>query len=131
MRPEARGRLATMSTLVIGVPQRRAPPDFDTVLKAKKRLGYDLTTKETDEIRPGWHVIVIDKDTRRRADGTLRCLESVPPDPDYPSAPGRTRFHVHMEDLACVPYAPFPAHQSKVCKDGSPWLNHAGMEILR
>ncbi len=123
-----------MPILVIGVPLSKAPPGLDTVLKSKMGLAYCLTSNEVDEIRPGWHVIVLDKDTHRRADGTLLRLEPVAPDPRFPCARGRTRYNVYMNDeLARVSYeVPLPtlSFPPKLKRDGSPWLNHAGVAVL-
>jgi len=98
--------------------------------------AYGLTSDEAAELgrASGWGVIVLDKESRppKRADGKLLFIESVATDPRFLPASGRTRYNVHMDNLAPVSYhAPFPRHKSKVCKDGSPSLNHFGIAILR
>ncbi len=127
-----------MPTLVIGVPRSKTPPatSFETVCARKRGDAYGLTSDEAAELgrASGWGAIVLDKESRppKRADGKLLFIESVATDPRFLPASGRTRYDVHMDDLAPVSYhAPFPRHKSKVCKDGSPSLNHSGIAILR
>jgi hypothetical protein len=125
-------------TLVIGVPKSRTPPStsFEEVSVRKIGDAYGLTSDEAAELgrTSGWGVIVLDKQSRppKRADGKLLFIESVPTDTRFPPAPGKTRCDVHMADLKSVPYrSPYPHKVGKFCKDGSPWLNHSGVAILR
>ena len=126
-----------MPTLVIHAPTSKVPPgrDFDTVIKLEIGQAYGFTPTEVDHIRPGWNVIVLNRETRprKRADGKLRSLKWVATDPKFPPAHGCSRYDVYMDHLTRVAYdAPLPplSVPPKLNKDRSPSLNKSGIAIL-
>ena len=125
-----------MPTLVIDAPTMevvlREAQDFDAVLQLNVGEAYCFTSREADEIRPGRQVIVLDKTKHRRADGTLKGLESV--EHARACSKGRSRYDVHLDGLVEVDFdAPLPplSLKPKRCKDGSLYLNRCGVALLR
>jgi len=128
-----------MPALVINAPTIEAvvrnARDFDTVLKLKVGEAYCFTSREADEIRPGWPVIVLDRTKHRRAEGKLIRLEPVSgPIGARPCSTGRTRYDVRLEGLIEVDadaLLPPLSSTPKRNKDGSLRLNRSGVAILR
>jgi hypothetical protein len=94
-----------MSTLVIHAPRTKAEVEekrsFETTLTSCIGDGYAITRKEIALITPGCRVVVLDKDAKRRAEGTLVKLE-----PNGWTESGIERYDVHIAHLRIVPYAP-------------------------
>jgi hypothetical protein len=76
--------------------------------------GYAISRSEYGQITPGCRVIVLDNETRRRAEGTLVKLE-----PDGWTNSGMQRYDVYMRDVSEIRYEPVGIR-----------LNHRGIAIM-
>jgi len=94
-----------MPTLVIHAPRTMAQSQnkrsFQQTVQTGVGDGYAITQKERALITSGWDVVVLDKDSRNRAEGKLVRL-----DPNGWTKSGIQRYDVHIARLTSVPYQP-------------------------
>lgn len=92
-----------MTSLVLHAPSGKARQEgkksFDETVQDSVGDGYAIGLKSYRKIDPGCRVVVLDKDTRRRAEGRLVKLE-----PTERTGSGMQRYNVHISDLTIVPY---------------------------
>lgn len=108
----------TMKTLVIHAPSSKSVGEskrsFEETVRTKIGDGYALSRNEYALITLGCDVIVLDNETKRRAQGKLTKLVQ-----DGSTKTGMLRYNVHMDHLQIVPYTPIPTR-----------LNHRGIALL-
>ncbi|MEK6745062.1 MAG: hypothetical protein AABZ15_15715 [Nitrospirota bacterium] len=92
-----------MAKLVINAPKWRAQQDnarsFETTLRLSVGESYAISKKLVSQITPGCGVILLCKDQRQRAEGTLIKLVST-----TKAKNGIQRYDVHMRNLLRVQY---------------------------
>jgi hypothetical protein len=92
-----------MSTLVIHAPlskaQQQGKRSFAQTITTGVGDGYAINRRLRQQVNPGDGVIVLDKDARRRAEGTMTGLQ-----PNGWTGNGIQRYDVFTRDLAIVPY---------------------------
>jgi hypothetical protein len=71
--------------------------------------GYAVYPRLFQQISPGERLILLDKDTRRRAEGILVGLQ-----PNGWTLNGIQRYDVLMRDMAIVPYQSIPLERTGV-----------------
>jgi hypothetical protein len=107
-----------MKTLVIHAPSskvnREGKRSFEETVKAEIGDGYAIARTEYPLISIGCDVIVLDNETKKRAEGKLVKLEH-----EGFTKTGMLRYNVHMENVRCVAYRPIPVR-----------LNHRGIAII-
>ncbi len=102
-----------MTTLVIHTPRWRVTAErvksFDQTLTTRIGDGYAIPRAWADQCQPGCKVVVLSKDERKRAEGTLVKL-----DPVSQADNGMQRYDVHIRDLVMVTYAPESLYRTGV-----------------
>jgi hypothetical protein len=91
--------------LVIHAPKSKVQSEnkrsFERTLETGIGDGYAVTRNELALLTPGLNVVLLDKDTRRRAEGELVKLE-----PNGWTRSGIQRYDVYTSNLKVVPYRP-------------------------
>ena len=94
-----------MTTLVIHAPsgktQQEGKKSFDDTLKDGIGDRYAIDRNSYRQLDSGCDVVLLDKDTKRRAEGTLVRLEEA-----GSTETGMLRYNVHIENLRMVTYKP-------------------------
>ncbi len=94
-----------MTTLVIHAPRSKAQSEnkrsFERTFEAGIGDRYAIARNELALITPGLNVVLLDKDSRQRAEGTLIRLE-----PNGRTRTGMQRYDVYIANLGLVPYRP-------------------------
>ena len=93
-----------MTTLVIHAPKWRAQQDarsFENTFASGVGDGYAIASRLYAQVHVGCKVVLLCKETRKRAEGQLVGL-----DPDEKTGNGIQRYNVRMKNLQMVPYKP-------------------------
>ncbi|NLE95711.1 MAG: hypothetical protein GX600_08540 [Dehalococcoidia bacterium] len=92
-----------MTSLVLHAPSGKARQEgkksFDDTVRDGIGDRYAIGSKSYQQTRPGCRVVILDKDKRRRAEGTLVKLEAT-----EKTVSGMQRYDVYIRDLTIVPY---------------------------
>jgi len=103
-----------MCTLVIHAPKSKCNPAlgncFADYLKTGIRKGYVIGKKGVSKLPPGSTVVLLDKESKLRAEGSFVKLVPTKKTPQQ-------RYDVHIENLTTAPYKPDS-------------LNHYGVAVL-
>lgn len=106
-----------MPSLVIHAPEyqlvREDTKSFNDTFETGVGKAYALNSTILAQvlpggiIRPGWRVVLLCKDRRRRAEGALVRLESATKDGRrWVTKNGIQRYDVYVENFEMVPYRP-------------------------
>jgi|SRR5262245_6655920 len=102
-----------MATLIIHAPQEMVAQEskrsFDRTIQLGIGEAYAIPKAEADLLAPGDKVVVLSKDEKRRAEGTLVKLVQ-----NGETETGMKRYDVHMQDLKPVPYKSEPLERTGV-----------------
>jgi hypothetical protein len=94
-----------MTTLVIHAPSGKARLEdkrsFDDTFKYRVGDRYAIDRNSYRQLDSGCDVVLLDKDTKRRAEGTLVRLEEA-----GSTETGMLRYNVHIENLRMMQYKP-------------------------
>ena len=94
-----------MTTLVIHAPSSKVVQEskrsFDKTLESRVGDEYAIYQNLLPRLSAGCRVVVLDKNQRKRAEGTLVKLE-----PRSKTENGIQRYDVHITDLKRVEYKP-------------------------
>jgi hypothetical protein len=93
-----------MATLVINAPKAEIrqtnAQSFETTFTSGVGDGYAIAKGLFAQLSAGCGVVLLDKDQRKRAEGTLVRLVRI----DEKTGNGIQRYEVHMKNLRMVPY---------------------------
>jgi hypothetical protein len=102
-----------MSKLVIHAPRSKSQQEgkrsFAETIATSIGDGYAISLTLFRQLDPGDGVIVLNKDTRQRAEGTLVRLQ-----PNGATGSGIQRYDVFMQNLVMVPYQSEPLNRNGV-----------------
>jgi hypothetical protein len=94
-----------MRTLVINAPKAKVEQEskqsFESTLGSGVGDGYAIAGSLFAQLSAGCGVVLLDKDQRKRAEGTLVQLV-----PTEKTGNGIQRYDVHIKTLKIVPYSP-------------------------
>jgi hypothetical protein len=94
-----------MKTLVLHAPSWRENEEgaksFPEMLRTCRGDGYAIASTLYSQIRPGCPVVVLNKERRLRAVGTLIKLEAA-----GKTGSGMQRYNVYIQNLVPVDYRP-------------------------
>ncbi|MGD0415532.1 MAG: hypothetical protein ABSA80_09280 [Terriglobales bacterium] len=92
-----------MATLVINAPKAKIrqtnAQSFETTLTSCVGDGYAIWKTLVAQVNTGSGVVLLDKDQKKRAEGTLVRLVPI-----EKTGNGIQRYEVHMKNLRIVPY---------------------------
>ena len=96
-----------MATLVIHAPlkktQQQGKRSFAQTLAVGIGDAYALSNSQFQQVGPGDDLILLDKDTQQRAEGSMVGLQ-----PNGWTGTGMRRYDVFMQDMVIVPYQNVP-----------------------
>ena len=96
-----------MDTLVIHTPRRMAEQQgkrsFEATLVTGIGDGFFISASQLQQLDTPSYVILLDKDSYRRAEGTLVGLQ-----PSGWTVDGKQRYDVLMQNMALAPYEDIP-----------------------
>jgi hypothetical protein len=99
-----------MKTLILYVPRSKTvavgAASFQRMFANAIGEGYAIASTEVPHVVPGRNVVLLDIETKQRAEGKLRLLTPHRPDPKTNG--GMLRYDVHIDQLKKVQYAPPP-----------------------
>jgi hypothetical protein len=83
--------------------QQQGKRSFAQTLTTGIGDAYIISSGQLQQIAPGDGVIVLDKDTRQRAEGTMAGLQA-----NSPALNGMQRYDVSLQNMIMVPYQNVP-----------------------
>jgi hypothetical protein len=102
-----------MATLIIHAPKAMVAQEqkksFQNTLESGVGEGYAIAKADHDRLAAGCVVVVLSKDEKRRAEGTLARLI-----PNGKTKGGMQRYDVHIRGLTEVAYQPEPLGRTGV-----------------
>jgi hypothetical protein len=88
-----------MVALVINAPKHTNKRSFESTLVSGVGEGYAIWSTLIGRCQPGCRVVLLSKDERKRAEGSLVKLV-----PTEKTGSGVQRYDVHIERMSLVPY---------------------------
>ncbi|HKI37191.1 MAG TPA: hypothetical protein VKA46_35380 [Gemmataceae bacterium] len=102
-----------MATLIINAPKAQAAhgqkKSFESTLNSGIGDGYAITKPLVAQLQPGCRVVLLSKEQKRRAEGTLEKLVAT-----SKAKNGIQRYDVYIKDLAEIAYQGEPLNRNGV-----------------